>query len=115
MIADTLTILVAWYAAFLARYGETPAWQHHLVLFAESAPIVVASVLLGLFARGLYRTDWQHFSLHEIRAIVSGTTLGLAIAFVVLRLADHPVGGRAGLGIVAVGANVLMLAGAASS
>ena len=111
VVADTLTILVAWYAAFLARYGETTAWPEHMALFAQSAPVAVTCVLLGLFGRGLYRTDWQHFSLHEIRAILSGATLGLGAAFVVLLLAGHAVGSRAGLGGVALGAAVLMLAG----
>jgi UDP-GlcNAc:undecaprenyl-phosphate GlcNAc-1-phosphate transferase len=111
VLVDTLTILVAWYATFLVRFGDDPQWPERLSAFASSAPLVLLSVLVGIFARGLYRADWQHFSLHEIRAIGSGAALGLAVTAVVLAGA-----GRGGevvwpVFVVAFGALVLMLAG----
>ena len=73
VIVDTLTILIGWYVAFLVRYGQTPVWSAEVGRFTETVPIVVIGMLVGLYVRGLYRTDWQHLSLHELRAIVSGT------------------------------------------
>jgi UDP-GlcNAc:undecaprenyl-phosphate GlcNAc-1-phosphate transferase len=68
-------------------------------------------MLAGLYVRGLYRTDWQHLSLHELRSIVSGTMVGLIIAIVTLALLGNDVSRRAGLLTIALGANMLLLAG----
>jgi UDP-GlcNAc:undecaprenyl-phosphate GlcNAc-1-phosphate transferase len=76
-----------------------------------TAPLAVMSILVALFSRGLYRTDWQHFSLHEIRAIVTGTLLGLVVTLILLMLSGNDIGRRYGLGAVALGTTVLMLAG----
>jgi UDP-GlcNAc:undecaprenyl-phosphate GlcNAc-1-phosphate transferase len=111
VLVDTLTLLLAWYAAFAVRFGESPAWGAELVRFMDSAAVAVASVLLGLFAQGLYRTDWQHFSLHEVRAIVAGTTLGMAATFVALTLAEGWGRYPASVFVIALGAIVLMLSG----
>jgi UDP-GlcNAc:undecaprenyl-phosphate GlcNAc-1-phosphate transferase len=111
VIVDTLTILLAWYAAFLIRYGQTPVWAVQVGRFTETAPIVIVSVLVGLYARGLYRTDWQHLSFHELKAIVGGTVVGLGIALLTLALLHNDVGRRIGLLTIAMGANMLFLAG----
>jgi UDP-GlcNAc:undecaprenyl-phosphate GlcNAc-1-phosphate transferase len=111
VLVDTLTLLLAWYAAFAVRFGESPAWAAELERFTDSAAIAVASVLLGLFVQGLYRTDWQHFSLHEVRAIVAGTTLGMAATFVALSLAEGLGRYPASVFVIALGGTVLMLAG----
>lgn len=108
---DTLTILLAWYAAFFLRFSDTPAWPTEQIAFTQSAPIVVTCVLVGLFVRGLYRSDWQHFSVHEIRAIASGAVLGLAVSLGVLIVSGIPTSWLYGLVGVALGATMLMLAG----
>jgi FlaA1/EpsC-like NDP-sugar epimerase len=38
-------------------------------------------VLAGLLFQGLYRTDWQHFSMRSVWSIVFGVTLGLGITY----------------------------------
>lgn len=111
VFVDTLTILVAWYVAFLVRHGQTPSWNVEIGRFTETAPIAIAGVLVGLWARGLYRTDWQHLSLHELRALVSGTVVGLGLSALTLALLGDDVSRRLGLLAIAFGANVLMLAG----
>jgi UDP-GlcNAc:undecaprenyl-phosphate GlcNAc-1-phosphate transferase len=111
VIVDTLTILIAWYVAFLVRYGQTPAWSVEIGRFTETVPVVVIGMLVGLYVRGLYRTDWQHLSLHELRAIVSGTMVGLVFAVIMLVLFGNDVWQRAGLLTIALGANVMLLAG----
>ena len=111
VIVDTLTILLAWYGAFFLRFSGTPEWLVQQEVFTRSAPIAVACVLLGLFARGLYRTDWQHFSAHEIRDIVGGAVLGLSACLGILLASRLATTWTFGLAVVALGATVLMLAG----
>lgn len=111
VLVDTITILLAWYVAFLLRYGDSPQWPQHVVRFMDSAPLALLAVLVGLFARGLYRTDWQHFSLYELRAILAGTALGLVAAFAALAFFAPALDIGSALFVIAFGANVMMLAG----
>lgn len=111
VLVDTITILVAWYTAFLVRHGQTPSWTAEVGRFTETAPIAIVGVLVGLWVRGLYRTDWQHVSLHELRAIVSGAIVGLGLSALTLELIGDDLARRPGLLAIALGANVLMLAG----
>jgi FlaA1/EpsC-like NDP-sugar epimerase len=111
VLVDTLTILVAWYTAFLIRHGQTPSWSAEVLRFTETAPLAIIGVLVGLWVRGLYRTDWQHLSLHELRAIVTGALLGLGLSALTLELLGDDVARRPGLLAIAFGTNVMMLAG----
>lgn len=111
VLIDTITILLAWYLAFLVRYSESPQWEVQLDRFTNSAPLALLSVLVALFARGLYRAGWQHFSLYELRAIIAGTALGLAATFAALTLLDRDQAISPSIFIVAFGAIMLMLAG----
>ena len=111
VLVDTMTIFVAWYATFFVRYAHTPTWPAELERFTSSAPIAVIAVLVGLAMRGLYRTDWVHFSVHEIQAIVTGTAAGLSVTLLALVWLAREAGFRPGLTVVAFGSTVLMLAG----
>jgi len=111
VLVDTLTILVAWYVAFLIRHGQTPNWATEVERFTETAPMAIVGVLLGLSVRGLYRTDWKHVSLHELWAIVTGTVVGLGLSALTLALLGDEVARRPGLLAIAFGTNVMMLAG----
>ncbi len=111
VLIDTVTILLAWYVAFLVRYSESPQWGAQVVRFTNSASLAVLSVLVALFARGLYRSDWQHFSLHELRIIITGTALGLAGTLAVLTVLEPGQPLSPTLLLVAFGAVLLMLAG----
>jgi UDP-GlcNAc:undecaprenyl-phosphate GlcNAc-1-phosphate transferase len=111
VLIDTVTILLAWYLAFLVRYSESPQWDLQIAHFTSSAPIALLSVLVALFARGLYRSDWQTFSLHETRAIIAGALLGLAATVAALTLLEPDRSISPTLFVVAFGAVVLMLAG----
>lgn len=111
VIVDTVTILLAWYVAFLVRYGESPQWALQLDRFSDSAPLALLGVLVALFARGLYRTDWQHFSLHELRAILAGAALGLVATVVAIAVLEPAQSISPSLFLVAFGAIVSMLAG----
>jgi len=111
VLIDTVMILLAWYVAFLVRYSESPQWDVQIEHFTETAPLALLSLLVMLYARGLYRTDWQHFSLYEMRAIIVGTALGLSATVAALTVVegDRPISPT--LFIVAFGAVVLMLTG----
>lgn len=111
VLVDTVTILLGWYVAFLVRYSESSQWDAQLARFMDSAPLALLSVLVGLFARGLYRADWQHFSLHELRAILAGAALGLLATFGALTMLEGSQAVSPALFIVGFGAVVLMLAG----
>jgi UDP-GlcNAc:undecaprenyl-phosphate GlcNAc-1-phosphate transferase len=112
VLIDTITILLAWYLAFLVRYSESPQWDVQLERFTNSAPLALLGVLVALFARGLYRAGWQTFSLHELRAIIAGTALGLAATFAALMLLEgNQTMISLSIFIVAFGAIMLMLAG----
>ncbi|MGE3513352.1 MAG: glycosyltransferase family 4 protein, partial [Vicinamibacterales bacterium] len=111
VLVDTLTILLAWYAAFVVRYGQTAAWPVEVSQFTESVPTVIMGVLVGLYARGLYKTDWQHLSYHEMKAIVGGTVVGWSIAVFVLAVLGVAAAHRPGLITIGMGATVLFLTG----
>jgi FlaA1/EpsC-like NDP-sugar epimerase len=76
VVIDLIALMLAYYAAFLLRHGQTSQWADQFSLFVRTAPTGVACLLLGVSVFGLYRTDWQSFSLHEAKAIVKGVTLG---------------------------------------
>ena len=76
VFVDVLAIVLAYYAGFMLRYGHTPEWALWFQSYVGSAPIAVVSFLLPLAVFGLYRTDWQTFSMHEARIITLGVTLG---------------------------------------
>ena len=84
VLVDVLTLAMAYYLGFLFRFGLTEEWVRQFSLFARSAPIAVAVLLLGVLVRGLYRSDWQTFSFHEVKAIVTGITLGTVMTALVL-------------------------------
>jgi FlaA1/EpsC-like NDP-sugar epimerase len=81
VFVDASTIVLAIYGSYLLLFGEGAEWARELGRFARVAPVSVATVLLGLLLRGIYRTDWQHFSRHVAWSIVVAVTLGLVIPF----------------------------------
>lgn len=84
VLVDALTIGVAYYLGYLTRFGGTAEWDEQFALFARSSPIVVSALLVSLTAKGLYRSDWRHFSLHEARLMTVATTIGLASSILLL-------------------------------
>jgi UDP-GlcNAc:undecaprenyl-phosphate/decaprenyl-phosphate GlcNAc-1-phosphate transferase len=111
VLVDVLTLAMAYYLGFFFRYGQTPQWDHQFQLFARSAPLAIAFLLLGVSSRGLYRTDWQTFSLHEVRAIASGTLIGMGATLVALAMWFDIESYTLAVLTVSWGAAVLMLAG----
>jgi UDP-GlcNAc:undecaprenyl-phosphate GlcNAc-1-phosphate transferase len=111
VLIDLVALVMAYYLGFLLRYGHTPDWSDQLALFIRSAPFAVATLLVSVSAFGLYRTDWQTFSLHEVKAIVAGVTIGTLLHGLVLVVGFGL--GTSGLLVLIVvwGAAVLALTG----
>jgi len=111
IVVDVLTILLAYFAAYLLRFGGTVEWTRQSSLFVQSAPIVVAAVLVALFARGLYRSEWRHFSLYEVRIIVVGVVAGLVTTVLLVTYLYRFEGYSRSVFVLTGGAAVLALAG----
>jgi UDP-GlcNAc:undecaprenyl-phosphate GlcNAc-1-phosphate transferase len=80
VLVDVLSIVIALHGALLLiapdviedpRFAQT----------GRLVPITVAFVLVTLFARGLYRVDWQDIGVREVRTIAGGAALGLMITW----------------------------------
>jgi UDP-GlcNAc:undecaprenyl-phosphate/decaprenyl-phosphate GlcNAc-1-phosphate transferase len=76
VLLDLLTIVLALYASALL-ISPTAAVDGSLFEAGRLAPVTVVAVLITLFARGLYRVDWQDIGVREVRTIVVGAAIGL--------------------------------------
>jgi UDP-GlcNAc:undecaprenyl-phosphate GlcNAc-1-phosphate transferase len=111
VVVDLVALVLAYYAGFLLRYGHTADWLDQLAFFMRSAPLGIASQLVAVSAFGLYRTDWQTFSLHEVKAIVAGITIGTMVQGLILVAAFDQGAGVSVVLVAAWGAAVLALTG----
>ena len=111
VFVDVLAIVLAYYAGFMLRYGHTADWALRSQAYVGSAPLAVVSFLLPLAMFGLYRTDWQTFSMHEARIITFAITLGALTQAAVLWTAFGM--GSASLGVTSIawGATIIGLTG----
>ena len=111
ILVDVLAIMVAYYVAYLLRFGGTFEWERQFRLFATSLPLTVTAILVALFARGLYRSEWRHFSLHEIKVIVVGVSMGILVTVLLLTYIFRFVGYSRAVFVLAWGAAILTLSG----
>jgi UDP-GlcNAc:undecaprenyl-phosphate GlcNAc-1-phosphate transferase len=111
VVIDVLALAMAYYAAFLLRYGQTDGWADQFSLFVRTAPTGVACLLVGVSVFGLYRTDWQSFSLHEAKAIVKGVTGGTVAQGLLIAFAFGQGLGAVEVSVVSWGAALLALTG----
>jgi UDP-GlcNAc:undecaprenyl-phosphate GlcNAc-1-phosphate transferase len=111
ILVDVLVLVLAYYAGFMLRYGHTPLWRAQFATCVGSAPLAVVALLVPLATFGLYRTDWQTFSLHEARIIALGTTLGMLTQTAVLWAGFEMGAATLGVTSIAWGATILGLTG----
>jgi UDP-GlcNAc:undecaprenyl-phosphate GlcNAc-1-phosphate transferase len=79
VILDGITVVLALSVAVaLVRNGSTAS--------PPELSAAVASVVVGLFALGLYRWDWEHFGVNVATRVVAGAGAGLAATAVLQRL-----------------------------
>lgn len=84
VVVDMLALTLAYYSGFLFRYGHTTEWAEQLPVFVRTAPFAVAALLVSVSLFGVYRSDWQTFSLHEVKRLVAGVTVGTVVHAIVL-------------------------------
>jgi UDP-GlcNAc:undecaprenyl-phosphate GlcNAc-1-phosphate transferase len=111
VLVDVLALAMAYYLGFLVRFGLTEEWAQYFALYTRTAPAAVAALLLGVLVQGLYRSDWQTFSFHEVKSIGSGVTLGTIVTAVVLVAGFGATARLWPVLAVCWGASVLMLSG----
>lgn len=84
VLLDLLTIVLALYASAILVRPELDL-AAGLADAGRLAAVAVVAVLLTLFARGLYRVDWQDIGVREVRTIAGGALLGLAATWILDR------------------------------
>jgi UDP-GlcNAc:undecaprenyl-phosphate GlcNAc-1-phosphate transferase len=112
VIVDVIGLTIAYYCGFLFRYGHTAEWGTQVPVFVRTAPFAVAALLVSVSAFGVYRSDWQTFSLHEVKRIVAGVTVGIAVLAAILLGGFGQELGMLLTLVLAWGAAVLALTGA---
>jgi UDP-GlcNAc:undecaprenyl-phosphate GlcNAc-1-phosphate transferase len=82
IVVDMLTIVTALHAAMLLitpERFEGTAW----LTTGRLVPVTIAVVLVTLFARGMYKVDWEDLGVREVRTMVGGATLGMAATWLI--------------------------------
>jgi UDP-GlcNAc:undecaprenyl-phosphate GlcNAc-1-phosphate transferase len=81
VVLDLVTIVLALYGSVLVVADPTVASANDWFETGRLAPVTVVVVLLTLFARGLYRVDWQDVGVRDVRTIVVGAAFGLLVTW----------------------------------
>jgi UDP-GlcNAc:undecaprenyl-phosphate GlcNAc-1-phosphate transferase len=92
VLLDILLISIAYYTAYLLRFGrELPIYYP---LFVRSLPIVIGCHVTGFFLSGVYRGIWRFIALHDlpvfVRAITAGGVLTLLVLVYAYRFDQYP-------------------------
>lgn len=77
LLADTVLLAVAYYAAFRIRF-QGPDFDVFFPPFVRSLPIVIGLQLAGLYFSGKYRQVWRNVSAAELFALIRGLALGIS-------------------------------------
>lgn len=86
IVLDLVILTVAYYAAFIIRFGA-PLGEINTQLFIDSIPVVLVSGLLAFLLLRLYRTVWKYSSIADVLRIAQAALLSaLAAAFVIVIL-----------------------------
>lgn len=82
---DFIVISLAYYLAFLGRYGLVMNAEH-LEVYLQTLPLALASSTLAFFAAGVYRGIWSYIDLDDllrfIQAALGGAALTAALIFI---------------------------------
>lgn len=84
VLVDVSMIGACYYLAMLLVYRDPEEYLRHAEAFYRTLPIVLATQLVSLFARGLYRGVWQPFVRADIHKVIEGVLAGTAIAQIFL-------------------------------
>ncbi len=79
--ADLVLILVAYFGAFLLRWGRTPVPGHERAML-HALPAVVVLQLSSFLAAGLYRSLWRYVDVRDVLRIAAAVAAGVGASVV---------------------------------
>ena len=85
VILDFVIIILAFYLAFVTRYGLFLN-QKRLLLFTQALPIALAVTYLCFFTSGVYRAVWRYIGLHDLIRYVKAALLSGAFSALIIYL-----------------------------
>ena len=91
-LVDLPLIAWAWWLAFWLRFNLDISWPYQ-VQAAQTVPIALLCMALGLALRRVPRQSWRYVSLSELRQLAVGVALGTLLTTAVvmgLRIEDFP-------------------------
>ena len=77
VLLDMAIIALSYYAAFNVRFRGSE-FEHFVLYFAPSFPLVLGCQLAALAAAGKYRQVWRTFGAAEVMGLMRGVALGVA-------------------------------------
>jgi UDP-GlcNAc:undecaprenyl-phosphate GlcNAc-1-phosphate transferase len=77
VLLDMALIALSYYAAFNVRFRGSE-FQHFVLYFAPSFPLVLGCQLAALAAAGKYRQVWRTFGATEVMGLMWGVLLGVS-------------------------------------
>ena len=88
VILDFFVITLAYYLAFLARYGLVLNAER-FAMFLRTLPIALASSYLIFFIVGVYRGVWRYISFNDVLRFIESAIGSVALITMVLTILDR--------------------------
>ena len=91
-LVDLPLTALAWWAAFWLRFNLGVPWPY-VGHAAQTTPIALACMAVGLALLGVPRQSWRYVSLADLRRLAAGVALGALLTTAVvmgLRIEDFP-------------------------
>ena len=79
VLFDVTLIGASYYWATLLVFRDPEAYLRNADVFYQTLPIVMATLLIAFFARGLYRGVWRPFVRRDVAKVVEAVALGLFV------------------------------------
>lgn len=83
ILLDLVLLTTAYYTSYAIRF-ENNAYTDWSEPFVASLPIVVAIQMLAFVGTRMYKTLWRYLTLGDVLTVLRSTTLGTALAALVL-------------------------------
>ena len=84
VLVDVTLIGASYYWATLLVFRDPEAYFRNADVFYRTLPVVMATQLVALFARGLYKGLWRPFVRKDIAKVVEAIALGIFVTHVFL-------------------------------
>ncbi|HEX2123503.1 MAG TPA: glycosyl transferase [Thermoanaerobaculia bacterium] len=83
-LLDVSLIVIAWYSAWMLRFGRMDPTDPNFLMIVKSLPIVVGIKTAVFLFTGVYRGLWRYTSLRDLVGIAKSTVVASAISAAVL-------------------------------